>query len=283
MNANDFFKEYSIEIINKRTRISPISLKYIKNKEFKKIPKVKFIGFIRKIEKEFKIDLSEFIEEYNQATNFKETQNHDIKLEEPKKHNTLILFILALILFLLGAYLLYNKYNSKKTQNLNEINKTAFFLNIENNKLNETTPETYEDVPDLTAQKTNKTKKTTFKDYNETIIKQTPTGQNIIIGHFRESNHTDDNTSNIPQKIKIKTDKKLWFRAVNLDNNKTFEYIINSYKTLIGPNWYVKFGHGNITINYGNQTINPQTKKIIRILFKNGKVEYLKKPNRYEK
>jgi len=265
MNASDFFKAYTIEIINKRTRISPISLRYIKNKEFTKIPRVKFIGFIRIIEKEFKIDLSELVEEYNQATNFKETQNYDIKFEEPKIHNTLILFILALILFSLGAYLLYNKYNSKKTQNLNEINKTAYLPTTEETNITETT----QDNNTITA--TTKTPQTT------------PKTQTTKIETTKENSQPQQKVTATPKTIKIFPNEKVWLKALNLDNNKTVEYLTNNPKTLIGPNWYVKFGHGNITINYGNQTINPQTKKIIRILFKNGKVEYLKKPNRYEK
>jgi cytoskeletal protein RodZ len=51
MNAKEFFDKYEIEEISKKTKISPISLRYIKNKEFEKIPRVKFLGFIKIIEK----------------------------------------------------------------------------------------------------------------------------------------------------------------------------------------------------------------------------------------
>ncbi|ACM93219.1 conserved hypothetical protein [Nautilia profundicola AmH] len=272
MNANDFFEQYSIEIINKRTRISPISLRYIKNKEFEKIQRVKFLGFIRIIEKEFNVDLSELIEEYNEATNHTHTQNSEIELEEPKKHNTLLLFILAVILFSLGAYLLYNKYGSVEKENLNEINKTAFMPPNTDENITETAPET--------KLENNKQNISMPESSHQTVSKKTTPQEKAVINNTKNS----QNTKTIaPKTVEIYPNERVWFKAINLDTNKTVEYLTSNPKTLIGANWYVKFGHGNITINYGNQTITPETKKITRILFKNGKVEYLKKPNRYEK
>jgi len=277
MSVNEFFEKYSIETINKRTRISPVSLTYIKNKDFDKITKVKFIGFVRIIEKEFKVDLSELIEEYdNVISNVeKKQQSNVVVFEEPKKYNTLTLFVLALILFGIGAYFLYNKYNLKKSENMNEINKTSYLLNEKNNEENDTY---YSFENNITKNEENIT----------TVMsnESNDTNYTISINENNETNITkvDANISNVPMKIKITTNNKLWFMAKNLDTNETHEYLIKEYKILKGANWYMKLGHGNITINYGNQTINiPQTKKILRILFKNGKIEYLTKPNRYEK
>jgi len=268
MNANDFFEQYSIEVINKRTRISPISLRYIKNKEFKKIQRVKFIGFIRIIEKEFKVDLSELIEEYNQATEHTAPtadETPKTQLQEPKKHNTVILFILAVILFSLGAYLLYNKYNSVKTSTINELNKTAFIPTDEN---------TTSSKQSLQNEENTQTDIKPVSDTNKTKAK---------LPQITKKQTGNTTQTIIANKIEIYPNQKVWFRAINLDSNKTLEYLTSSPETLEGANWYIKFGHGNITINYANQTITPDTRKIIRILFQNGKVEYLKKPNRYEK
>jgi len=259
MNANDFFNQYSIEIINKRTRISPISLRYIKNKEFEKIPRVKFLGFVKIIEKEFEIDLSELVEEYNQATNHISNDKSDVKLKEPKKHNTLILFILAVILFSLGAYLLYTNYNQNGTKK--ELNATYIPVN-DKNISDENTTDTQQNEKQkiantLKVDEKNSTSTTKFSSKQKTLL--------------------------TPKEIEIVPNEKVWFKAVNLDNNKTVEYLTSNPKTLKGANWYIKFGHGNITIYYGEKTIAPETKKILRILFKDGKTEFLKKPNRYEK
>jgi len=270
MNINDLFEKFSIEEINKKTKISPIALRYIKNKEFTKIQRVKFIGFVRIIEKEFNIDLSELIEEYNQATQHTDTTTQNepaVELKEPKKHNTLILLILAIVLFAIGAYLLYKQYESIKGNPAKTISNN--YLPLEKNSTNESTDNVM--TTENSFQK--ETNKTSDKNstLNETSNKQN-TSQHI----------TSKDKKALPKTIEIYPNEKVWFKAINLDNNKTVQYLTSNPKTLNGGNWYIKFGHGNITISYGNQTITPKTKKIVRILFKNGKIKFLKKPNRYE-
>jgi cytoskeletal protein RodZ len=255
MNAKEFFEQYSIEIINKRTRISPISIRFIKNREFDKLTRVKFIGFIRLIEKEFKVDLQELIDDYNAQTGFQRQPEETVQLKEPKKHNTLILFILALILFLLGAYLLYNKYNTPPSNIIKTGNQTEL---------------TQYQTDEINYSDTNKTQ----AQNSQTKIEQ---DTNIT------ENNTKEQTVSHPRTVIIIPNEKVWFKAVNTDNNKTEEYLTTHSKTLIGPDWYVKFGHGNITILYGDKTITPDTKKVLRILFKDGNVTYMKKPNKYEK
>jgi len=273
MNAHEFFEKYSIETINKRTRISPISLRFIKNKEFEKIPRVKFLGFVRIIEKEFKVDFSELIQEYDQAINFKkEVKKEYVINKETKKSNTFLLLLLALSLLALGSYLLYKnykgnkKYFTKKTYLVISDNNETF--NDENNSQNE-----FED-DNVTENVNVFDENKTFYEINESIKEANETN--------KETNETFQKFT-LPSNIQIIPNRTVWFRAKNLDTNKTVEFLINETKTLEGINWYLKFGHGDITIKYGNETITPDTKKIVRILFKNGKYEYLKSNNRYEK
>ena len=70
---------------------------------------------------------------------------------------------------------------------------------------------------------------------------------------------------------------------MNIDTNRTFEYLTSKIKVLPKGNYYIKFGHGNVSILYNEYNITPNTKKIVRILLKDGNYTYMKKPNRYEK
>ncbi len=288
MNVNEFFEQYSIEEINKKTRISPISLRFIKNKEFEKIPRVKFLGFVSIIEKEFHIDLSELIEEYNKATYFIKENNDTVKLKEPKKHNTFILLILTLILFLLGTYLLYNQYNTPKKDIINKTNQTIttpYQIDQTKYSVSETQPQNKKDqyASDMnTSQKIIPTEEINYSTSNPTQP------QNNKIQYASDINTSpkgdfSKQTTSYPKTVIIIPKEKVWFKAVNIDTNKTEEYLTTHTKTLIGTNWYIKFGHGNITVNYGDKTLTPETKKIIRLLFKNGQITYMKKPNEYEK
>jgi len=240
------FEKYSIEEINKKTKISPISLRYIKNKEFSKLPRVKFIGFIRIIEKEFRVDLSDLIKEYEEATKH---IDEEVKFESPKKNSNFLIMLFAISLIVIGGHYLYKTTNQNKNilleQNYSitqEINNTI--SKIEKN------------------QTTNEENNTTLKDTNTTQI---------------------NNATIQIKSIQIIPKERVWFRAINLDNNKTVEYLTSSPKELNGSNWYIKFGHGYIIIRYGNEIIVPSITTVLRVLFKDGKYEFLKKPNRHKK
>jgi cytoskeletal protein RodZ len=277
MNADEFFEKHSIEEINKKTRISPISLRFIKNREFDKLPRVKFIGFVRLIEKRYKVDLSELIEEYenyfNQNDNNKQKEKKETELEKKEeiKEKKSYLWILVLILFILSAFLYVSFINKNTIENkLN--NKLAVEKNITDFSNNE-------------SEKSNDTlNNTNITHENKMIV------DNVVPMEKNETNISKINNISTAQlnkkvteyNITILPNELVWFRALNIDNNKTKEFLTSKPKNLIG-NYYIKFGHGNITIIYNDKNITPNTKKIVRILFKNGKYKYLKKPNEYEK
>jgi cytoskeletal protein RodZ len=277
MNADEFFEKHSIEEINKKTRISPISLRFIKNKEFDKLPRVKFVGFVRLIEKRYKVDLSELIEEYenyfNQNDNNKQKEKKETELEKKEeiKEKKSYLWVLVLILFILSAFLYVSFINKNTIENkLN--NKLAVEKNITDFSNNE-------------SEKSNDTLNNTNTTHENKMIVD-----NVVPMEKNETNISKINNISTAQlnkkvteyNITILPNELVWFRALNIDNNKTKEFLTSKPKNLIG-NYYIKFGHGNITIIYNDKNITPNTKKIVRILFKNGKYKYLKKPNEYEK
>lgn len=268
------FEKYSIEEINKRTRISPISLRYIKNKEFSKIPRVKFIGFIRIIENEFKVDLSDLIKEYEEATKHIKKDNIEIKLENPKKNGNFLIILFAIILIIIGGYYLYK--TTKQNPNILVEQNYSITQKIENNLTkNQAILKKTKEVEKI------KEIKKIEKNIEKNIIENN-------ITNITENNSTKENNITIQNKtnfnsIQIIPKEKVWFKAINLDTNKTVEYLTSSPKELNGSNWYIKLGHGFVTIKYKDKTITPNTKKIVRVLLKNGKYEFLKKPNRYEK
>jgi len=255
MNADKFFERYSIEEISKKTKISPISLRYIKNREFDKLPRVKFFGFINIIEKTFNVDLSDLKEEYNnfiKTNNKTEEINTQIKIEPINSNNSnKLILIFALILAILGVYLLKNSYE-KKT---NEINASHNELSNNISAPIEKNISSITKYQIINQDKTKTTKKNISAEKNVTKLYE----------------------------VKIIPNEKVWFRAINIENNKSIEYLTSHQKILEKGNYYIKFGHGNVTIIYANQTITPNTKKLVRILLKNGKYQYMKTPNRYEK
>ena len=276
MNVDKFFEKYSIEEISQKTKISPISLKLIKNKEYEKIPKAKFMGFISIIEKEFKIDLSELREEYNNLNieNTKETEESP-PIKEKNSSNKLYL-LLAFILLILGGYLLL-KQSPKPTKKLHQeikipsTNKVIFLENNESNESNNTQTKiniTSENNITTTNNEINSSMLNTSKSLHK---KQTP---NKKINFYQIAKEG---------KLVIIPHKKVWYRALNIDTNKTYEYLTSNTKILPKGNYYIKLGHGEVTILYNDLNITPNTKKIVRILIKNNKYKFMPRYNIYER
>jgi len=266
------FEKYSIEEISKKTKISSISLKYIKNKEFNKLPRVKFIGFIKIIENEFKVDLSDLIKEYEEATKNIEKNNNEKTSKKPQKNDGFLIILFAISLVIAGGYYLYKTVNLYKNTDQSK--------NISIDKNHSIIQEVEKNLSIIENNKTEENKAVVVKEIEKNISKNDT---------IKEKNITENNLtikSNIATQIhsiKIIPKEKVWFRVINLDNNKTAEYLTASPKEFNGSNWYIKFGHGFITIQYGDEIINLRMKKVVRVLFKNGKYKFLEKPNRYEK
>ena len=270
MNADKFFEKYSIEEISKRTKISPISLRYIKNKEYEKIPRVKFMGFVNIIQREFNIDLSDLIEEYNTATDSIPQKEETLKTKPIKKERNNLIFILSIILLLITGGLIYTYTSGEKETNTTQetpLEVTA----VETNKTIENEEKTAQNIKENITQNSQK-------------ITQTAKSENLPEKNVKPLKPKEDqkpavsqNKAIIPQNVTIIPNEKVWYKAINLDTNKTFEYLTSNPKTLPGSNYFIKFGHGNVTIEYGSKIIEPNTKKIVRILLKNGEYKYVDK------
>ena len=265
MSAEKFFNEHSIEEISKKTKISPISLRFIKNKEFDKITRVKFVGFIKLIEREFNVDLSELIKEFDAANNIKKTpqkqQNIETpKTETPKKEKGILLYVLVFLILIISGTVLYLSTKQKTEPTPQPEMNLTLSQNVQTEKNN-----TFENEETAVNNETNTSTAENIQNTQKTVEKE-----NI------QTSQNKTQTVTTVKNVTIIPHEKVWYRAVNLDTNKTYEYLTTKVHTLPGSNYYIKFGHGNVTIEYGDMNITPNTKKIVRILLKNGKYEYVK-------
>lgn len=282
MSANNFFENHSLEEISKKTKISPISLRFIKNKEYEKIPRVKFLGFIKIIEREYKVDLSHLIEEYDTANNIPHKHHPSPKeelakipeIESDKKHYLII--VLATILLLIVGYLLWNYTKKPKEErvsnpaiahietNTTEVNDSEKNESIKTSAEQNITPQNIQPQNvKLTEINTSIKPQPVVEDVSENLTKNTEVTDTKAVEKYE---------------VTIIPRKKVWFRAINLDTNKTISTITSGVKTLPKGNYYIKFGHGLIDIEYNGKTISPNTKQIVRIELKNGEYKLLKNP-----
>jgi len=268
---NDIFEQYSLEEISKKTKISPISLRFIKNKEYDKIPRVKFIGFINILQREFKTDLSHLIEEYDLYAPSKPEKTEKITpptVKEEKKSPIIYLF-LTFALIITGI-VLYKTVSAKpqkpaKAPEIAEINQTPVI---------ELSKETNDTENNLTQKQpaTNK-----IVEINQTL----KTSQTKEINVTQKTSFVKEPPKTQPKPVKklysaiIIPQKKVWLKATNLDTNKSRQYIISKSLSLPKGNYYIKFGHGLVKILYNQEVIEPNTKRILKIKLINGKYEII--------
>ncbi|MEO1958415.1 MAG: hypothetical protein ABGX23_02580 [Nautiliaceae bacterium] len=178
---DQFFKKYSVDEISKRTKISPISLNYIKNREFDKLNKVKLKGFIRLIEREFKVSLlDDVMKEYEEYYKSKTPKQEELK-EEIQENKNIYFKILAVVALIIGGGILYILQKPKQS------NTT------------QSTKPIYQETPINTSKKANK--KTNLTDNNLTNTKTTKETK-------KEKNITPPQIFNLHQKELIKSQQE---------------------------------------------------------------------------
>ncbi|NPA11445.1 MAG: hypothetical protein GXO62_04310 [Epsilonproteobacteria bacterium] len=245
------FDKYTIDEISKRTKISPISLRYIRNKEFNKIPRVKFIGFIKLIQREFKEDMREWIEEYDSKIK-PESQTPQITYTTQSSKNNNLLLVFALIILGLGGYLLYKTLPKEEPKHIKPQNITQKHIT----QTKQSTP-----LPPPLQKK-----QTTDNKPPKPVNESKPLNQTASAPK-KEENST----------ITIIPHSKLWFRVVNLKTNKIKEYLTNEPKTFKDGNYFFKFGHGDFTFEYKDKNLTPKGSGIVKMIVKDGNYTILKR------
>ncbi len=241
---DEFFKKYSIDEISKRTKISPISLNYIKNREFDKLNKVKLKGFIKLIEREFKVSLlDDVMKEYEEYY-----QSQAPKQEEPKKEiqeNKNIYFkILAVVALIIGGGILYILQKPKQSNTtqltkppyttqltkptyqtpINTSKETTKEINLTDNNLthkketkkeeNVTTPQIFNLKTNQTLQQKELPKSKIKQEKNQKSKQQSQTNQN-------KPTHQKENKTKIKKENKQKTETKIQKNIQQKSNKQT--------------------------------------------------------------
>jgi len=248
--------KYTINEIAKKTHISPLSLERLFNYEFEKLDTVKVKGFIKILETEYpNFDFSELKEKFEEYS--KKDESNIIEIENT--NNTKVyLVVVIIILVIIGVYFNLDKKTSLVTK---EINKSQ-------NKIEQ-----------------NITTKTIIEPKIEKIKEEKVEEKVEKIEHEVE-NEVENNVSQplqetkqiLNEKVIIIPLEKVWFKVTYLDENKSKEYLTLDEVDLNGTKRiFIKFGHGMIKIAYNGKIIEPNTRKITRVIIENGDINITKK------
>ena len=125
MQLNDILEEHSLKNISKKTNISEDNIEYLLERKFEKLERVKAMGFISIIEREFKANLATL---RNEAQDYyAEHDNADRgivvtgKLIEEKRGKSKWLFFIVLILLAYASWYFVTQYDKSHLNTLQPV------------------------------------------------------------------------------------------------------------------------------------------------------------------
>ncbi|MFP6054037.1 sialidase [Helicobacter pylori] len=263
-------KEVGVAEICKATRIASKNIHSILEKRYESLSRVHARGFIQILEREYKIDLSAWMKEFDKACTFKEgvseEQNQETDPEEKTKNplkveidysinqaNTSLskksskwkpfVLVLGVVVIVLAVVIIQNSSSLKEERG----QESAIKSGTKKNSFNKANP-TEENKPELTPKLEEKPKEQDKQE--KEAIKENP------------------NT------IYIIPKKDIWVEVVDLDEKKnSFQKVFKKNYSLETKNHrlLLRFGHGHLSLKNNHQEQEYNDGKTRRFLYEPNK------------
>ncbi|NHA44722.1 sialidase [Helicobacter pylori] len=263
-------KEVGVAEICKATKIASKNIHSILEKRYESLSRVHARGFIQILEREYKIDLSAWMKEFDKACAFKEgvseEQNQETDPEEKTKNplkveidysinqaNTSLskksskwkpfVLVLGVIVIILAVVIIQNSSSLKEERG----QESAIKSGTKKNSFNKANP-TEENKPELTPKLEEKPKE---QDKQE-----------------KEAIKEDPNT------IYIIPKKDIWVEVIDLDEKKnSFQKVFKKNYSLETKNHrlLLRFGHGHLSLKNNHQEQEYNDGKTRRFLYEPNK------------
>ncbi|MFB1341290.1 sialidase [Helicobacter pylori] len=263
-------KEVGVAEICKATKIASKNIHSILEKRYESLSRVHARGFIQILEREYKIDLSAWMKEFDKACAFKEgvseEQNQETDPEEKTKNplkveidysinqaNTSLskksskwkpfVLVLGVVVIILAVVIIQNSSSLKEERG----QESAIKSGTKKNSFNKANP-TEENKPELTPK-----------------LEEKPTEQDK---QEKEAIKEDPNT------IYIIPKKDIWVEVIDLDEKKnSFQKVFKKNYSLETKNHrlLLRFGHGHLSLKNNHQEQEYNDSKTRRFLYEPNK------------
>ncbi|MGL2414030.1 sialidase [Helicobacter pylori] len=263
-------KEVGVAEICKATKIASKNIHSILEKRYESLSRVHARGFIQILEREYKIDLSAWMKEFDKACTFKEgvseEQNQETDPEEKTKNplkveidysinqvNTSLskksskwkpfVVVLGVVVIILAVVIIQNSSSLKEERE----RENAIKSGTKKNSSNKVNP-TEENKPELTPK-----------------LEEKPTEQDK---QEKEAIKEDPNT------IYIIPKKDIWVEVIDLDEKKnSFQKVFKKNYSLETKNHrlLLRFGHGHLSLKNNHQEQEYNDGKTKRFLYEPNK------------
>ncbi len=278
-------KEIGIEKISVNTHITEPNIEAILNREFEKLNPTKAIGFVKILEREYGVDLSEWKKEFKAYREQikKEQEKIFVAVSDEEEEREaggkllLIIGIVALIIIAYGTYMFLNSHSSQNTPKVPKSNiskENELKPEIENEELKISS----NSKPNNTLQEINKTESVEINETNETniSIKEQNATQNMENNQTIQNQNENNQTSLklIHESFTLSPRSRIWVGVIYLDNFKRKQFLTDQNITLDAKrDFLIVTGHGKFDIFIDEEKYHYNDPFKVRLLYKNQNLE----------
>ena len=233
MPLNNLVKEYSLQTVSDKTKISTRRLKNLQNKEWDKLQEPQVNGFLQIIEREYNIDLSDLKEEVKSY--YKEHKvkvNHNpidiIGVAEAKSGSKIVSSIVTLVTLAVLAYATWyywERYNKEQS----EVNETNSSVGMVNATLSGVKTVLQDQKSNLIANENNETNSSNSTQKNSTVIEDNSTQQSNVDNNLSQQSTVKANQTH--KKFDLTTTTNT--QESSSDKNSTNEVLTSQEKSAV--------------------------------------------------
>lgn len=228
-NALEKLKSIGAEKIREATRLDLGKIEDILEKRFEKIAPARAKGFIQMLEKEFSLDLSSWLEEYNQFHSQGKESKLEKKAQGTQEGNNTLFWIACVGLLVVGGGILY-WINSRKTQPPQVPQEVVVEEVVE---VVETPEVTKEEVGEEVKNEEVKELSKELSEYGESV--------------FANMSYNEENI------LFITSDSPLWVGIINLDTKKRISKTKKEFEIPLDKQLLINIARGGFTLSLDDE------------------------------
>lgn len=231
-NALEKLKSIGAEKIREATRLDLGKIEDILEKRFEKIAPVRAKGFIQMLEKEFSLDLSSWLEEYNQFHSQGKESKLEKKVQGIQEGNNVLFWIACVGLLVVGGGILY-WINSHKAQTPQAPQEVAV----------EEVVEVVEAPEVAKEERREEVKKEEVKEPSKELNEY---GESV----FANMSYNEENI------LFITSDSPLWVGIINLDTKKRISKTKKEFEIPLDKQLLINIARGGFTLSLDDEEKN---------------------------
>ncbi|MBQ9293188.1 MAG: hypothetical protein IJ211_08015 [Campylobacter sp.] len=283
-------EKIGVREISKATHIQEEHIESILNQNYENLLDCNVNGFVKILERDYGVDLSEWLEEFNKIKSETKTTKTTIdrqvampNLQNHKKTNWKIWFLLILLLVLAVIYFKFYDLIKKPIDEFLNEKKVEYSNNPIINQAEETLNKVGIEVPKFDENNSLLVPSKLFVgiDENDSNI-STPNALDLSIQMQNEANSTDENiTKNeanltLQSLITITPYYHVWLGTIDLKTGKKWDTVVSDKITLdLDKDMLVMAGHGFFDIDIGDEKQQIREKSVMRILIKDKNITFI--------